>query len=117
MPDHILPAGPSLPTSPAVPPGPALPTASSLPPVSAPPPPIAPPVPSGLDWIRAAPEDATGPGPWIEVAFGPDDRVYLRETSDPGNVVITTRRKWDAFVLGVQAGEFDHFVAGLEEGA
>ncbi|MFF3450946.1 DUF397 domain-containing protein [Streptomyces sp. NPDC002667] len=69
----------------------------------------------GLDWVRAAPEDATGPGPWIEIAFGEDDLVHLRETSDPGNVVTTTRRKWDAFVLGVRAGEFDHFVEGLED--
>lgn len=66
-------------------------------------------VPTDLDWTRAAPEGAEGPGPWIEVAFGPDDLVHLRETSDPGNVVTTTRMKWDAFVLGVRAGEFDHF--------
>ena len=77
--------------------------------------PTEPTVPADLDWIRAAPEDATYPGPWIEVAFGLDDHVYLRETSDPGNVVVTTRRKWDAFVLGVRAGEFDHFVAELDE--
>jgi hypothetical protein len=63
-------------------------------------------VPTDLAWTRAAPE---GPGPWIEVAFGPDDLVHLRETSDPENVVTTTRKKWDAFVLGVRAGEFDHF--------
>ncbi|WP_329300479.1 DUF397 domain-containing protein [Streptomyces sp. NBC_00659] len=72
-------------------------------------------IPSDLDWVRAAPEDATGPGPWIEIAFGEDDLVYIRETGDPENVVTTTRRKWDAFVLGVQAGEFDHFVEGLED--
>ncbi|WP_328537987.1 DUF397 domain-containing protein [Streptomyces sp. NBC_00344] len=66
-------------------------------------------VPGGLDWIRAAPEAEEGPGPWIEIAFGPEDAVYLRETGDPDNVVATTRKKWDAFVLGVQAGEFDHF--------
>ena len=71
-------------------------------------------VPTDIEWTRAAPEDATGPGPWIEVAFGPDDHVYLRGTSDPANIVTTTRRKWDAFVLGVQAGEFDHFVAEFE---
>ncbi|MFF1687058.1 MULTISPECIES: DUF397 domain-containing protein [unclassified Streptomyces] len=67
------------------------------------------PPPAQLDWTRAAPEDAEGPGPWIEIAFGPDDLVYLRETSAPETVVTTTQRKWDAFVLGVQAGEFDHF--------
>ncbi|MEN8650055.1 DUF397 domain-containing protein [Streptomyces sp. 21So2-11] len=66
-------------------------------------------IPTDLDWIRAAPEGEDGPGPWIEVAFGPEDLVYLRETSDLGNVVTTTQQKWDAFVLGVQAGEFDHF--------
>ncbi|MFF4589290.1 DUF397 domain-containing protein [Streptomyces sp. NPDC001388] len=81
-------------------------------------------IPPDLTWIRAAPPEATGPGPWIEIAFGEgngdvDDGeapVYLRETSDPENVVTTNRRKWDAFVLGVQAGEFDHFVEGVELG-
>ncbi|MEV1064757.1 DUF397 domain-containing protein [Streptomyces sp. NPDC050263] len=79
-------------------------------------------IPSDLTWTRAAPPDATGPGPWIEIAFGegdgPEDTeapVYLRETGDPDNVVTTNRRKWDAFVLGVQAGEFDHFVEGINE--
>ncbi|MGW3104905.1 DUF397 domain-containing protein [Streptomyces sp. NPDC001100] len=75
--------------------------------------------PPGLTWERAAPPDATGPGPWIEIAFGEGDDgeapVYIRETSDPDNVVTTNRRKWDAFVLGVQAGEFDHFVEGVED--
>ncbi|MEV0324265.1 DUF397 domain-containing protein [Streptomyces sp. NPDC050658] len=71
-------------------------------------------IPTDLDWIRAAPEGEQGPGPWIEIAFGPGDAVYLRETSDPENVVTTTQKKWDAFVLGVQAGEFDHFVEGVE---
>ncbi|MFD3558965.1 DUF397 domain-containing protein [Streptomyces sp. NPDC058686] len=69
--------------------------------------------PAQLDWTRAAPEDAEGPGPWIEIAFGDGDLVHLRETSAPDTVVTTTRKKWDAFVLGVQAGEFDHFVEGI----
>lgn len=73
-------------------------------------------VPPDLDWVRAAPDDATGPGPWIELAFGADDLVYIRETGDPTNIVTTTQKKWDAFVLGVQAGEFDHFVEGVEDG-
>jgi hypothetical protein len=76
-------------------------------------------IPPDLTWERAAPPDATGPGPWIELAFGEGDDgeapVYIRETSDPENVVTTNRRKWDAFVLGVQAGEFDHFVEGVED--
>ncbi|KUN80201.1 hypothetical protein [Streptomyces griseoruber] len=79
-------------------------------------------IPPDLTWIRAAPPEATGPGPWIEIAFGEVDGdddgeapVYLRETSAPENVVTTNRRKWDAFVLGVQAGEFDHFVEGVAD--
>ncbi|MDP5313529.1 DUF397 domain-containing protein [Streptomyces poriferorum] len=63
-----------------------------------------------LVWTRAAPEGEPGPGPWIEIAFGEgDDLVHLRETSDPENVVTTTRSKWEAFAKGVRAGEFDHF--------
>ncbi|MBO0916853.1 DUF397 domain-containing protein [Streptomyces sp. NBC_01260] len=65
--------------------------------------------PADLTWIRAAPEDEPGPGPWIEIAFGEVDLVHLRETSDPENVVTTTRTKWEAFAKGVRAGEFDHF--------
>ncbi|MGW0334512.1 DUF397 domain-containing protein [Streptomyces sp. NPDC003011] len=79
-------------------------------------------LPPDLVWTRVAPPEATGPGPWIEVAFGESDTgddgdapVHLRETSTPETVVTTNRRKWDAFVLGVQAGEFDHFVAGHEK--
>ncbi|MFI1709544.1 DUF397 domain-containing protein [Streptomyces griseoruber] len=80
-------------------------------------------IPADLTWVRAAPPEATGPGPWIEIAFGEGDGdddgeapVYLRETSAPDNVVTTNRRKWDAFVLGVRAGEFDHFVEGVDLG-
>lgn len=51
--------------------------------------------PATLTWVRAAPKDDPGPGPWIEVAFGADDLVYLRETSAPENVVTTTRAKWE----------------------
>ncbi|MEU0299240.1 DUF397 domain-containing protein [Streptomyces sp. NPDC006175] len=65
--------------------------------------------PDDLTWTRAAPEDAQGPGPWIEIAFGPEDLVYLRETGDPDTVVTTTAQKWEAFAKGVVAGEFDHF--------
>ncbi|QCX77535.1 hypothetical protein C9F11_19420 [Streptomyces sp. YIM 121038] len=69
-------------------------------------------LPADLEWIRAAPEGDRGPGPWIEYAFGPDDAVHLRETGAPDRVVTTTRAKWEAFVLGVRAGEFDHFAEG-----
>ncbi|MFE7108242.1 GNAT family N-acetyltransferase [Streptomyces sp. NPDC057575] len=66
-------------------------------------------IPADLTWVRAAPEGSEGPGPWIEIAFGPDELVYLRETGDPTSIVTTTRTKWAAFTKGVMAGEFDHF--------
>ncbi|GDY55401.1 hypothetical protein SVIO_060240 [Streptomyces violaceusniger] len=33
----------------------------------------------------------------------------MRESNDPETVVVTTRAKWDAFIKGVKAGEFDDF--------
>jgi hypothetical protein len=66
-------------------------------------------VPDDLEWVRAAAEGESGPGPWIEVAAGAGDLIHLRETSDPDTVVTTTQVKWEAFVKGVMAGEFDHF--------
>ncbi|MFJ9816938.1 DUF397 domain-containing protein [Streptomyces sp. NPDC101151] len=47
----------------------------------------------------------------IEVTIGEEGSVHLHETSAPDTVVTTDRRKWDAFVLGIRAGEFDHFQA------
>ncbi|MEU7161711.1 DUF397 domain-containing protein [Streptomyces chrestomyceticus] len=61
-----------------------------------------------LTWQKAT-DDESAPE-YIEVAFGDDGNVYLRTNTEPDNVVVTTRVKWDAFVLGVKAGEFDHFV-------
>ncbi|MEV0495100.1 DUF397 domain-containing protein [Streptomyces atratus] len=73
-------------------------------------------IPADLTWVRAAPEGEDGPGPWIEIAFGPDGLVHLRETGDPTNIVTTTRTKWEAFTKGVVAGEFDHFAESAVEG-
>ncbi|MCT2592914.1 DUF397 domain-containing protein [Streptomyces sp. N2-109] len=66
---------------------------------------------SDLNWIRATDDpDAE----CIEVAAGEGDLVHLRQSDDPENVVTTTQAKWDAFVLGVQNNEFDHFVEGVD---
>lgn len=66
--------------------------------------------PQNLNWQKATDDETASE--YIEVAFGEDDDtdVYLRTNTEPDNIVITTRTKWDAFVLGVKAGEFDHFV-------
>jgi hypothetical protein len=46
----------------------------------------------------------------VEVAVLEDGRIGVRNSNDPGAGVITfTRAEIDAFVRGVQAGEFDEF--------
>ncbi|MFH8242969.1 DUF397 domain-containing protein [Streptomyces sp. NPDC018321] len=55
----------------------------------------------------------THPAP-AQVTFTPandaDAPVRIHGPGVHGPVVTTDRQKWDAFVLGVKAGEFDHFV-------
>lgn len=68
---------------------------------------------NGLTWVRAT-DDPDPQAECIEIAFGEDDLVHLRQSTAPETVVTTTQAKWDAFVLGVQNDEFDHFVEGVE---
>lgn len=39
-----------------------------------------------------------------------DGQIMLRESDTPDAVVITSREKLLAFLLGVKAGEFDHLI-------
>ncbi|HEY5832769.1 DUF397 domain-containing protein [Streptomyces sp.] len=50
----------------------------------------------------------------LEATVGDDGMIYIRETDQPEVVAVTTAAKWEAFVKGVRAGEFDHFVAEVE---
>ncbi|WP_338484662.1 DUF397 domain-containing protein [Streptomyces sp. SCSIO 75703] len=59
-----------------------------------------------LQWRKSSFSADTGS--CIEVAEE-GDRIYLRESDDPGQVVETTRRKMRAFLEGAKAGEFDRF--------
>lgn len=45
----------------------------------------------------------------LEATVGDDGMIYIRETEQPDVVAVTTPAKWEAFVKGVKAGEFDHF--------
>ena len=77
--------------------------------------------------LNALKTDATPPKtkpktttPRIEVTLSqtadtPDAPVHLRSTTTPDTVVTTDRDKWHAFVLGVRAGEFDHFTEGAAQ--
>lgn len=51
----------------------------------------------------------------LEATVGEDGLVYIRETEQPEVVAVTTPAKWEAFVKGVRAGEFDHFVADVDD--
>ncbi|MEU1806692.1 DUF397 domain-containing protein [Streptomyces sp. NPDC019937] len=62
-----------------------------------------------LDWQRASTDEDEEAGAYLEVAAGPDGRIYMRESNDPETVVVTTQAKWEAFLKGVKAGEFDDF--------
>jgi hypothetical protein len=50
----------------------------------------------------------------LEATVGDDGMIYIRESEHPEVVAVTSPAKWEAFVKGVKAGEFDHFVAGVE---
>ncbi|MEW1721818.1 DUF397 domain-containing protein [Streptomyces sp. NPDC093109] len=47
----------------------------------------------------------------VHVAAADDGSIKLVESDDPDIIVTTTPAKLHAFILGVKAGEFDHFVA------
>ncbi len=46
----------------------------------------------------------------VQVASGDDGTVGMRESDDPGTVLTTTPESLAAFIRGVKAGEFDHFL-------
>ena len=49
-----------------------------------------------------------GSGACVEVAALPDGGVAVRDSKEPDQAAHTfTREEWEAFVLGVKAGEFD----------
>jgi hypothetical protein len=49
-------------------------------------------------------------GECVEVAVLGDGRIGVRNSHEPERGIVTfTRAEIDAFVKGVQAGEFDHF--------
>lgn len=49
-----------------------------------------------------------GDSPRIAISHTPDGLVHLT-SPDADRPVVTTSAKWHAFILGVRAGEFDHF--------
>jgi hypothetical protein len=60
---------------------------------------------TGVQWRKSA---ASGSEDCVEVAFAARDQVLVRSSKDrEGAVLRFTDAEWDAFVVGVRAGEFD----------
>jgi hypothetical protein len=59
--------------------------------------------------LTALKHEPPRPHPSIHVTSSESDTVQIRSITAPQTVVTTDRPKWNAFVLGVRAGEFDHF--------
>lgn len=74
--------------------------------------------PAAFGALLTALKSNTGPAP-IQVTFTPrgdaDAPVRVHDTAAPTTVVTTDRQKWEAFVLGAKAGEFDHFAKGFND--
>lgn len=68
---------------------------------------------SALHWQKSSfSANANG---CIHIAAADDGTVKVHESDDPDVIVTTTPEKLRAFILGVKAGEFDHFAdAGTE---
>ncbi|MFD4262707.1 DUF397 domain-containing protein [Streptomyces sp. NPDC058534] len=71
--------------------------------------------PTAFGALLTALKSYTRPAPiQVSIPHGDDADapVRIQNTDTPGTAVTTDRQKWEAFVLGVVAGEFDHFAEG-----
>lgn len=63
---------------------------------------------SGLEWRKSSFSGENGNANCIEVALLPDGGVAIRDSKDDALAPhVYTAAEWEAFVLGVHAGEFD----------
>ncbi|WP_330175428.1 DUF397 domain-containing protein [Streptomyces sp. NBC_01498] len=62
---------------------------------------------STYDWQKSS--YSGNCGNCVYIAAADDGSIKLHESDDPDVVVTTTPEKLRAFILGVKAGEFDHF--------
>ncbi|MGW7584496.1 DUF397 domain-containing protein [Kitasatospora sp. NPDC054768] len=65
---------------------------------------------SDLAWQKSSFSDVDGGSTCVELATGGHDIRHLRESDDPSVILTTTATKLRAFLLGAQAGEFDHLI-------
>ena len=60
-----------------------------------------------FQFVRAAACRDPKVGNCVEVATNVAGVVAIRESEQPGAVVMTTPEKWQTFLEGVRAGDFD----------
>ncbi|MFI5958516.1 DUF397 domain-containing protein [Cryptosporangium sp. NPDC051539] len=56
-------------------------------------------------WLRSS-RSVEDEGPTVEVAFV-GDQIAVRDSTEPEAVLLFTQGEWDAFLAGVNDGEFD----------
>ncbi|WP_371517437.1 DUF397 domain-containing protein [Kitasatospora sp. NBC_01300] len=59
-------------------------------------------------WQKSSFSGSNEGGSCVELAYGADDILHLRESDDPDVILTTTTAKLRALILGAKAGEFDH---------
>jgi hypothetical protein len=62
-----------------------------------------------IQWQKSSFSGANGED-CVEIAHS-DGNLLMRESDNPSHILTTTPTKLRAFILGVKAGEFDHFAA------
>ena len=60
---------------------------------------------TGLTWIKSSLSFANGN--CVEMATLPNGGVAMRDSKNPRTILRFTRPEWDAFIAGVNNGEFD----------
>ncbi|OKH99834.1 DUF397 domain-containing protein [Streptomyces sp. CB02923] len=58
-------------------------------------------------WQKSSYSEATGN--CVEIRTH-DGMIEVRESDNPGDIITTTRTKFEALILGVKAGDFDHAI-------
>ncbi|MFD9594761.1 DUF397 domain-containing protein [Kitasatospora sp. NPDC059973] len=59
-------------------------------------------------WQKSTSSSQDG-GNSVEVSTNSEGLIEIRESDDPGSIVVTTPRKFALWLEGVKRGEFDHF--------
>jgi hypothetical protein len=64
----------------------------------------------GAQWRKAS---NSGLGECIEIKYGLNDTIHIRDDEAPERFIVTTRESFKAFLDAVKANEFDNYVEGL----